>query len=137
MKNTYAVSYNMKPQRRNFSLSSQLLVKIHSLFVYCCNITCYSLQNSLVARYRSCSLQKITRYLFKNLLVTRCRSCSLQEITRYSLQITIFSKRYDFLGLSNSLYLLQIMECNFFMQLIIVKIEYYFIILFIIIKIIK
>ena len=56
-------------QRRNFSLVAR-----------------YSLQNSLVTRGRSCSLQKITPYLLQNTLVTRCRSYSLQKITCYSLQ---------------------------------------------------
>ena len=62
----------------------------------------YSLQNLLVTRCRSCSLQKITRYSFKKItrysiqnllatrckksLVTRCRNCSLQKITRYLFQ---------------------------------------------------
>ena len=54
-----------------------LLVETHSLLVTCCKTTRYSLQNSLVTRCRSCSLQKITRYSLQNLLVTRCRSCLL------------------------------------------------------------
>ena len=68
------------------------------LLVTRCKINCCSLQNLLVARCRSCSLQKITRYSLKNLLVlvakvrpwlvakvarckkslvTRCKICSL------------------------------------------------------------
>ena len=74
-------------------------------------ITCYSLQNLLITRCRSCSLQKITcyslqkitryslqkitRYSLQNSLVTRCRSCSLQKITPYSLQkITRYSLKF-------------------------------------------
>ena len=51
-----------------------LLVEIHSLLVACCKITCYSLQNLLVTRCRSCLYQKITRYSFQNLLAARFRS---------------------------------------------------------------
>ena len=50
--------------------------KIHLLLVaevaHCKETTSYSLQNSLVTRCRSCSLQKITRYSLQNSLVTRC-----------------------------------------------------------------
>ena len=49
-------------------------------------VACYSLQNSLVTRFRSCSLQKFTRYSLQNSPITRCRSCLLQKFTRYSLQ---------------------------------------------------
>ena len=65
-----------------------------------CKITCYSLQNPLVTRCRSCSLQKITRYSLQNSLVTRCRSWSLQKITRYSLQKLLVPKHHS---LQNSL----------------------------------
>ena len=57
-----------------------------------CKITRYSLQNSLVTRCRSCSLQKITRYSLQNSLVNRCRSCSLQKITRYLLQNSLVTR---------------------------------------------
>ena len=69
-----------------------LLVEIHSLLVTRCKITRYLLQNSLVTRCRSCSLQKFTRYSLQNSLVTRCRSCSLQKITRYSLQNSLVTR---------------------------------------------
>ena len=76
----------------------------------------YSLQNSLVARCRSCSLQKITRYSLQKLLVAKhhsllvaevarckkslvspCRSCSLQKITRYPLQKLLVAKNRSLL----------------------------------------
>ena len=72
-----------------------LLVEIHSMLVTRCKITSYALQNSLVTRCKSCSLQKVTcyslqkiaHYSLQNSLITRCRSCSLQKFTCYSLQI--------------------------------------------------
>ena len=71
-----------------------LLVEIHSMLVTRCKITSYALQNSLVTRCKSCSLQKVTcyslqkiaHYSLQNSLITRCRSCSLQKFTCYSLQ---------------------------------------------------
>ena len=85
--------------RRNFSR-----VTFHSLKFTRCKITHYSLQNLLVTRCRSYSLQKITRYSLQNSLVARCRSCSLQKkalvtrceiclllvVTNHSLIITCF-----------------------------------------------
>ena len=57
-----------------------------------CKITCYSLQNSLVNRCRSCSLQKITRYSLQNSLVTRCKILSLLVAKSDSLLVAKFSR---------------------------------------------
>ena len=98
--------FTILPPRRNFSLVAPYSLKftrcsllVVKSLVTCCKICSllvaevvrckesrYSLQNLLVTRCRSCSLQKITRYSFQNSLVTRCRSCSLQKLTCYSLQ---------------------------------------------------
>ena len=59
-----------------------LLVEIHSLLVTRCKITRYSLQNALVTRCRSCSLQKITRYLLQKLLVAKNHSLLVAEVAR-------------------------------------------------------
>ena len=80
-----------------------------------CKTTCYSLQNLLVSRCRSCSLQKITRYSLENCsfqkitcyslqisLVTLCRSCSLQKITRYSFQKLLVAKNYSSLVMNKT-----------------------------------
>ena len=91
--------FTILPPRRNFSLVAPYSLKftrcsllVVKSLVTCCKICSllvaevvrckesrYSLQNLLVTRCRSCSLQKITRYSFQNSLVTRCRSCSLQN----------------------------------------------------------
>ena len=70
--------------RLNFSFAARYSLK----FTRC------SLQNPLITRCKSCSLQKFSGYLLQNLLVTCCRSCSLQKnnsflvakFARYSLQ---------------------------------------------------
>ena len=77
-----------------------LLVEIHSMLVTRCKITSYALQNSLVTRCKSCSLQKVTcyslqkiaHYSLQNSLITRCRSCSLQKFTCYSLQNSLITR---------------------------------------------
>ena len=78
---------------RNFTCCS-LLVEINSLLVTRCKITRYSLQKLLFAKNHSLffaqfppySLLKITCYSLQNSLATRCRSCSLQKSTCCSLQ---------------------------------------------------
>ena len=64
------------------------LVSLQNLLVTRCRscslqkITCYSFQKNhslLDTNFARYSLQKITRYSFQNLLVIRCRSCSLQN----------------------------------------------------------
>ena len=64
--------------------------KIHLLLVaevaHCKETTSYSLQNSLVTRCRSCSLQKN-----HSLLAAKCACYSLQQITGYSTQKKIIA----------------------------------------------
>ena len=88
-----------KDKRRNFSLVARYSLKFTRCLLVVAEVACCKkslvtrckirsllLQNSLVTRCRSCSLQKITRYSLQDFLLTRCRSCSLQKITHYSLQ---------------------------------------------------
>ena len=75
-------------KRLNFSLVARSVLK----FIRWEKVTHYPLQNSLVTRCRSCSLQKTpgTRCEIRSLLVatnhcvTRCRNCSLQNIICHS-----------------------------------------------------
>ena len=67
----------------------------HSLLV-----TCW---NSLLLVTRS----KITRYLLQNSLVTRCRSYSLQEFTPYLFHKLLVAKNHSLLAAKFSRYLLQ------------------------------
>ena len=57
-------------------------ISFHSLLVTRCKITRYSLQNSLVTRCRSCSLQKITRYSLQKLLVAKNHSLLVAVVAR-------------------------------------------------------
>ena len=63
------------PDRRNFSLVARYSLKFTR-----CKITRYLLQNFLITRCRSCSLQKITRYSLQNLLITRYRSVRCKKL---------------------------------------------------------
>ena len=56
-----------------------------------CNITHYSLQNSLVTRCRSCSLQKVTRYSLQKVLVAKNHSLLVAEIANHSLFVAKFA----------------------------------------------
>ena len=77
------------------------------MLVTCWNplVASNSLQNLLVTRCRSWSLQKksfvtrskkITRCLLRNSLVAYCRSCLLQKITRYLLLILLVTCRRSY-----------------------------------------
>ena len=93
---------------RGVTFHSLLVTRWKSLLlVTCCKIARHSLQNSLVTRCRSSSLQKITRYLLQNSLVTRCRICLLQKITRYSLQKFVVAKNHSLLAAELVRYSLQ------------------------------
>ena len=74
-------------------------VTFHSLLVTRWNslVARYSLQNSLVTRCRSCSLQKLTRYSLQNSLATRCRSCSLQKFVRCKKSLVALCKIWPLL----------------------------------------
>ena len=64
------------------------LVACYSFLITRCKITRYSLQNSLVTRCRSCSLQKSILALCKirSLLVAEIHSLLVVKFARYSLQ---------------------------------------------------
>ena len=62
-------------------------VIFHSLLVTRCKSPRYSLQNSLVTRCRSRSLQKGTRYSLQKLLVVKNHSLLVAKFARYPLQI--------------------------------------------------
>ena len=70
-------------------------------------ITCYWLQNSLLTRCRSCSLQKITRYLLQKLLVTKIHSLLVATFARYSLQRLLIDKNHLLLFAKFARYSLQ------------------------------
>ena len=70
-------------------------VTFHLLFVTRCDITCYLLQNLLVTRCRSCSLQKVTRYSLQKLLVTKIHELFVSKVARYSLQKLFAAKNHS------------------------------------------
>ena len=84
-----------------------LLFEIHSLLVTHCNITRYSLQNSLVAHCRSCSLQEIIRYSLQKLLVAKHHSLLVAKFSSYSLQKLLVAKNHSLLVAKFSSYSLQ------------------------------
>ena len=72
---------------RDVTFHSLLVTRwIHSLLVTRCKITRYLLQNSLVTRCRSCSLQKVTCYSLQKLLVAKNHSLLATKFARCSLQ---------------------------------------------------
>ena len=89
MANFWLLQPKIKPYQKSFTRNwKRMGVIFHSLLVTHWNslVAHYSLQNLLVTRCRSCSLQNITRYFSQNSLVTRCGNSSLQKVTRYSWQ---------------------------------------------------
>ena len=68
---------------RDVTFHSLLVTRwIHSLLVTRCKITRYLLQNSLVTRCRSCSLQKVTCYSLQKLLVAKNHSLLATKFAR-------------------------------------------------------
>ena len=72
-----------------------LLVEIYSMLINRCKRTRYSLQKLLVAKIRSLLVAEVARC--KNSLVTRFRSCSLQKISHYLLQKLLVAKNQSLL----------------------------------------
>ena len=70
--------FTILPPRRNFSLVAPYSLKFTrcSLLVVKSLVTCCKICSLLVAEVVRC---KESRYSLQNLLVTRCRSCSLQN----------------------------------------------------------
>ena len=98
--------FTILPPRRNFSLVAPYSLKFTrcSLLVVKSLVTCCKICSLLVAEVVRC---KESRYSLQNLLVTRCRSCSLQKITRYSLQKLLVAKNHSLLVAKFARYSLQ------------------------------
>ena len=94
---------------RDVTFHSLLVTRwIHSLLVTRCKITRYLLQNSLVTRCRSCSLQKVTCYSLQKLLVAKNHSLLATKFARCSLQ-----KWSHFLQLYEKVTPPQVLSCEF------------------------
>ena len=111
--NFWKTFYFLLQMRRNFSLVTRYSLKVTrwSLIVAKLSVTCCKICSLLVTEVTRCWIRlllvaEVARC--KNSLVTRWKICSLQKITRYSLQNLLVAKNNSLLVAKNYSSLLKI-----------------------------